>query len=100
MDDTAGHKILRLICFVTTMAVAAGSLGACGYTPAQLGITGPQPRQSLTPPAPTAAEANPAAAEANPAATTELPGVRTGGDAYAPSVQMAPPAAGKFYGSD
>ena len=93
MHDTAGHKILRLICFVTTMAVAAGSLGACGYTPAQLGITGPQPRQSLTPPAPTAAEAN-------PDATTELPGVRTGGDAYAPSVQMAPPAAGKFYGSD
>jgi hypothetical protein len=88
MYKTPGRLFLGLL-----LAGAAASLGACGHTPAELGITGPSPGQSLTPPAPTMAETN-------PDATPLLPGVRTGEDPYAPSVLMGPTTTGKFYGSD
>ncbi len=97
MDATARHRILSRMSLISGLAVAAVALGACGYTPAELGLTGPSPGQSLTPPAPTAAETG---AAANPDATPVLPGVRTGGDTYTPSVQVGPATPGSFYGSD
>ena len=55
------------------------ALGACGYTPAQLGITGPS-----------GAAAPPQAQGGNSDAQAVIPGVQTNGDAnYAtPSVRM------------
>ena len=75
------------------LGAAATSLGACNSSPAVFGITGPSPDQSLFPPGPTASETN-------PDATAVIPGVRTGSDAYAPSVLMAPAVPGKFFGAD
>ena len=74
---------------IATALAAAG----CGTTPADFGITGPSPGQSLTPPEPTPAETN-------PDAIAVLPGVRTGSDPYAPSVLVGPAAPGSFFGSD
>ena len=81
------------IVIAISFALAGASLAGCVTTPADFGITGPSPGQSLTPPVPTAAETN-------PDATAVIPGVRTGGDPYAPSVLMEPATPGKFFGSD
>ena len=83
----------RIILTGLLLGAAATSLGACNSSPADFGITGPSPGQSLFPPAPTASETN-------PDATAVIPGVRTGSDAYAPSVLMAPAVPGKFFGAD
>ena len=93
MHETAGRTIL----LAGLLAVAAVSLAACDTTPADFGITGPSPGMSLTPPAPTAAQA---AAKAIPDAAGVMPGARTGGDTYAPSILIGPPEAGSFYGSN
>ena len=93
MYSIAARGNFRKISLGCWLAIATLPLGACGYTPQELGITGPSPGQSLTPPPPTAAMTH-------PDATPALPGVRTGDDAYSPSVMMAPPTPGKFYGSD
>lgn len=93
MHETAGRTIL----LAGLLAVAAVSLAACDTTPADFGITGPSPGMSLTPPAPTPAQA---AAQANPDAQAVMPGVRTGSDTNAPSMLSGPAPAGSFFGSD
>ena len=93
MYEIPGRKIL----LAALLAAACASLGACGTSPADFGITGPNPGMSLTPPAPTAAQA---AAQANPDAAGVLPGVRTGSDTNAPSMLSGPAPAGSFFGSD
>ena len=93
MYEIPGRNIL----LAALVAAACASLGACGTSPADFGITGPNPGMSLTPPAPTAAQA---AAQANPDAAGVMPGARTGGDTYAPSILIGPPEAGSFYGSN
>lgn len=93
MHPRARRSLLAPLLAGAALTLAALTLAACGYSPAELGITGPSPGQSLTPPPPTAAELN-------PDASAVLPGVQTGNDPYAPSVLTQPSANGKFYGTD
>ena len=93
MRKTAG----RTISLAMLAAATALALGACGTDPADFGITGPSPGMSLTPPIPTPAQA---AAQANPDSASVMPGARTGGDSYTPSVLLGTPTPGSFYGSD
>jgi hypothetical protein len=93
LENTMQHTAMRYILTGLLLSAASVALSACGTSPADFGITGPSPGQSLNPPPPTLAQTN-------PDASSVIPGVQNGANTIAPSILNGPAVPGTFYGSD